>query len=350
MAFDTADHRFHLVEAGAELGRSADLQEVLATSVEVLCASEGVGSAIILLGRGELGPYQCRAARGMPLAEARRLMRREFPVPLWGVLARTLVSRRELIISNSSGEPRPQSQEFEWDYGESLLIHPACSLQGPAVVVLVGGRNGDSFADGQARDHILTLARMTGLAILNAALHKELAQIQERLVTLQVTSRELTTLVDTSTALQTVVSESAELKRDGAAWLHLPDPLGGALHLHSRSGGRAGELWSMVHDEAVRWVMEACQPIFFDPRHPLSQSPRWVHSGPALCVPLEVMEEPVGALLVSSGHPESMYIEEDMVMLRVLANHAAVLHSQRCPSAVDARQFRLNWKPRIEKT
>ena len=348
MAYDATEYRLRLTEASAELTRASDLQEVLAASADALCAIQAVSSAIILVGRGELGPYRCLAAKGMPAADARRLMRTEFPLPLWGVLARALVSRRELIISEAVGEARPQPQEFDWDYGESLLILPASSPQGLATIVLVGGRRKDTFGAGPVRDYLLTLARMAGLAILNSALHGELATIQERLVTLQVSSRELISGVDANTALQTIVSEAAELKQEGAAWLHLVGQSGGKLRLHSRSGARAVELWSPVHDEAVRWVMEACQPIFFDPQYPLSQSPRWVHSGPALCVPLETMDEPVGALLVSTGHTDNMYIEEDMVMLRVLANHAAVLHSQRSAYAIDTRQYRMDWRAQID--
>lgn len=348
MAYDATEYRLRLTEASAELTRATDLQDVLAASIDALCAIQAVSSAIILVGRGELGPYRCLAAKGMPTAEARRLMRTEFPLPLWGVLARALVSRRELIISEATGEARPQPQEFVWDYGESLLVHPACSPQGLAAIVLVGGRRKDAFAPGPVRDYLLTLARLAGMAILNSALHGELASVQERLVTLQVSSRELISGVDANTALQTIVSEASELRPDGAAWLHLVGLSGGKLRLHSRSGARAGELWSPVHDEAIRWVMEACQPIFFDPQHPVSQAPRWVHSGPALCVPVESLEEPVGALLVSTGHTDTMYVEEDMVMLRVLANHAAVLHSQRSAYSIDTRQYRMDWRTQID--
>ena len=70
------------------MGRTLDLEESLQTSAEAIYGLGGLSYVVVFVGRSELGPYSCRAVRGLPSETIMDIMGREYPVPLWGVMAR----------------------------------------------------------------------------------------------------------------------------------------------------------------------------------------------------------------------------------------------------------------------
>ena len=313
----------YLFEASAELGRSLNLEESLQTAAEAIYGLEGVSYVVIMVGEGEVGPYTCRAVRGLPGEVASRIQGREYQVPLWGVMARALVSRQPLIINDVVAEKRPRPGEFEWEVGGSLLLFPVVSGNEPCALIIVGTEEPQRFSVDGLGDVVFALARIAGHSILNARLYEEASRYQEQLVTLQMLSRLVASAASVKDVLDVVLREASELMGYSTTWLYLQDPATGTRELHGRQGAGAGEQWAPVHQDAVTWVMRAGQPIFYDPEQPLPPSPILNVSGPAICVPLEVNENPLGALVVVSPDHQRKFFEDDMVVLRTLANSAA---------------------------
>jgi GAF domain-containing protein len=170
---------------------------------------------------------------------------------------------------------------------------------------------------------VFALVRIAANNILNAQLYQEATRFQEQLVTLQMISRVVAAATDVETVLSVVVREAADMMGDCLAWLFLRDSSVGTRRLYGQRGAVAFDTWGDVHQNAVTWVMRAGQPIFYHPDQPLAQSPVWVHSGPAMCVPLELNEDTIGALVIVSRNRQRVFVEEDMIVARTLANSAA---------------------------
>ena len=118
----------YLFAASAELGRTLDLDESLQTAAEAIYGLGGLAYVVIMVGRGEVGPYTCQAVRGLPAEVAQRILGQTYPVPLWGVMARALVGRQPLIIDDVVVQQRPREGEFDWAVGGGLVLFPSSAL------------------------------------------------------------------------------------------------------------------------------------------------------------------------------------------------------------------------------
>jgi len=314
----------YLFQASAEMGRTLNLDESLQTAAEALYGLGGLSYVVILAGRGELGPYTCRAARGLAAEDLGRIVGRDYQIPLWGVMARSLVSRQLLVIDDTVVQGRPPAGEFDWDVGRSMFLFPVCGENEPTGLIIAGSpRVGQSGVDGFG-DMAFALSRIAAHSILNAQLYQEATRFQEQLVTLQVISKVVASATDSEVLLGVVVREAGELMGGSAAWLYLHDPAEESK-LYKWPTTLRSELWTTVHQDAVSWVLRASQPIFYDPQQPLSRSPILANSGPAVCVPLEAGDEPVGALVVVGRHGR-VFFEDDMIVLRTVANGATAAY------------------------
>ena len=322
---EQASHSNYLFQASAELGRTLDLDESLQTAAEAIYGLGGLAYVVILVGRGELGPYTCRAVRGLPPEVGARIYGKEYAVPLWGVMARALVSRQPLTIDDVVAQNRPQPGEFDWDIGGSVLLFPVTSANEPSALIIAGTQAPRQFGEGSLGDMVFALARIAGHSILNARLYQEATRSQEQLVTLQMISRVMASTPDIQAVLNVVVREASEIMGGSPAWLYIREPESGVDQLHGRAGMTSPELWTGVNQDAVAWVLRAGQPIFYDPQQPLAPSPILVDSGMAMCVPLEAGEDTIGALIVLSRDRRRVFIENDMIVLRTLANSAAAV-------------------------
>ena len=313
----------YLFAASAELGRTLELEDALQTAAEAIYGLGDLTYVVILVGQGELEPYTCRAVRGLPFEVASRLLDQVYAVPLWGVMARALVSRQPLVIDDVAGQRRPQAGEFDWDVGQSLLLFPVAGASGVSGLFIVGAAEAGRFSADGLGDRVFALARIAANSILNAQLYQEATRSQEQLITLQMISRAVASATEVETVLDIVVREAAEMLGNSQAWLSLTDDGAGTQRLHGRRGAVSPDAWGSVHQDAVAWVLRAGQPIFYHPDQPLAQSPVWMHSGPALCVPLDLNEETIGALVIVSRDRQRLFGEDEMIAARTLANSAA---------------------------
>ncbi|MCX6028737.1 MAG: GAF domain-containing protein [Chloroflexi bacterium] len=313
----------YLFVASAELGRTLDLDDALQTAAEAIHGLGGLAYVVVLVGRGELGPYTCRAVRGLPAEVATRILGQVYPVPLWGVMARALVSRQPLVIDDVAAQRRPQAGEFDWDVGNSLLLFPVAGASGVSGLFIVGAAEAGRFSADDLGDMVFALARIAANSILNAQLYLEATRSQEQLVTLQMISRVVASATQVEAVLDVVVREAAEMLGDCQAWLFLTDSVAGVGRLHGQQGALSLDTWGSIHQEVVTWVMRAGQPIFYHPDQPLAQSPVWMHTGPAMCVPLDLGENTIGALVIVSRNRQRVFMEDEMIAARTLANSAA---------------------------
>jgi len=318
----------YLFEASAELGRTLDLEESAETAAEAIFGLGDISYVVILTGRNELGPFTAAAVRGLPPEVAAQVHGHEYPVPLSGVMARALVGRQPVVIEDVAAQSRPRSDEFNWDTSSgSMLLYPVCSASGPFALLIVGSGQAGALARGRLGDLVFALASIASHSIQNAQLYGEAIRSQEQMVTLQAISRLVTSTARIEDVLDVVTREAADIIGDSQAWLYLKEAETTDGRLHGRPRGTEG--WGAVHQDAVSWVMRAGQPIFFNPALPLVASPILVHSGPAMCVPLEAESETLGAMMVASRKAQRAFVEDDMIVLRTLANAAAAaLHTR----------------------
>jgi len=320
---EQAQEASYLFQASAELGRSLDLDESARTAAEAIYGIGGLSYVVVMLGRGELGPYTCRAVWGLPNEIAVQMIGRQYAAPLWGVMARALVSRQPLTIDDVVAQNRPRPGEFDWDVGASMLLFPISGADEVSGLILVGAEQPGHFSAGRSGDMVFTLARIASHSILNAQLYQSARRFQEHLVTLQMISRVVASARDAEALWDVVLREAMELLDGEPAWLFLQDASNGKGRLHSRPDPAAIAQWNSVHQEAIAWVLRAGQPLFYDPERPLAPSPFLIHTGPAICTPLEVDDETIGALVVVSHARQRPFMEDDMIVLRTLANSAA---------------------------
>ncbi len=322
---DQVERANYLFAASAELGRTLDLDESLPTAAEAIYGLGGLAYVVILVGRGEVGPYTCQAVRGLPAEVAQRILGQTYPVPLWGVMARALVSRLPLIIDDVVAQQRPREGEFDWAVGGSMAIFPVAGVDGPLALILVGAEQAGRFGADELGDMVFALARIASHSVLNAQLYLEATRSQEQLVTLQMISRIVATTTEVETLLAVVVREAAAMVGDSDAWLlyQCDDEANETGRVYGQQGVAPLHAWGHIHQEAAAWVMRAAQPIFYHPEQPLAQSPVWVHSGPAMCVPLEIGDATIGALVIVSRKRERTFYEDEMIVARTLANSAA---------------------------
>jgi GAF domain-containing protein len=165
------------------------------------------------------------------------------------------------------------------------------------------------------------LARIASHSIETAHLYAAGVRAQEQLVTLQSISRLAASARDVDEVLPVVLRETAEIMGDSQVWLWLAGEGGGRLQSWAPPKGESA--WTPVHQAALEYVLRAGQPIFYDPRIPVPPTPILLDRGAAMCAPVEGQSEPIGALVVVNRQPNREFTEEDMIVLRTVANAAA---------------------------
>ncbi len=312
----------YISRASTELGGAFRLDDALQIAAEAIYGLGYLSYVIVMTGHGELGPYVCRAVRGFAYEPAGRMLGREYPVPLWGVMARALVSRQPLLINDVQEEKRPRLGEFDWDVTRgSILLYPVSTANDPFALI-VAGIDEPGALEGDGRGEVLlSLANIASQSIRNAHLYEQAARAREQLLSMQVISRLSNSAKQAEDVLQGVVHEAVEVMGADRCWVYLPSETG-PCRLTARQGTLDGGELSRPHTDAAGWVMRAAQPLFYDAEQGLPSTPILADRGTAMCVPLEILEESIGVLIVVS-RSRQMYHEDDMIVLRTLANAAA---------------------------
>ena len=229
------------------------------------------------------------------------------------------------MIDDIVAQNRPRPGEFDWDVGRgSMLLFPVCGASGPSGLIMAGAAEPRAFSTGSLGDLVFALSRIASQSVQNAQLYQDAARSQEQLVTIQAISRLVASATQIEDVLEVVVHEAGQIMGGSQAWLLMRDVNSGASQLFGQSGPGGSDAWNAIHQDAVSWVMRVAQPIFYEPGQPIAESPILVHSGAAMCVPLEVNEDTLGALVVVSREHGRTFAEDDMIVLRTLTNAAAI--------------------------
>jgi GAF domain-containing protein len=308
--------------------------------------------AALVLGESELGPYFYNDLRGV--IDARRYLKKQCPLPLWGELAHALVRRLDpeepdyLFINDVAASGRPTIDEFPWmPRRSSVIILPLRKGTVAIGALILGGKDADSFGDAEFRLELIGFAGVAERTIANAQAQEELHNRSEQLVGLQLFTRSIAVPTTARQLVTTIVDGLAELM--GAASIliafhrtfakpHLLEQIAAAPGSHTQQ--ELVGIGSIPNDDLVAlfgklhrlltWTIDAGQALFLDPSQPL-ESPENLYyneTGRALMTPITIGETPLGVLYIEAPPNVPGYDEEDMVVLRTALNAIAIALQQ----------------------
>ena len=326
---------------------NGDLSSTESTNIalETLWQLPEVDIAAILLGEGELGPFHYMGVRGIdnPLAVVGQLC----PLPLWGVLAYALVHQPEdgeldcVAIDDIQAENRPQTEEFPWLPGQgSLLIIPLRGRGNTMGAAVLYARQPDTF---RSLERKLLLYAM--VSYISRSFHESRTQDQSlrwarQLVSLQLLTRTMSSAKNIESVHKILCEECKDLFGTVAVHLFLrtaePAPKEATaltLFAGSHISQEEEEFVQSPHlRQLLAWVMEAEQPLFIDPKASLLQPDDlyYQENGHGVLVPiLETEEQSGGVLLLVTPAKARPFDENDLIVIRTIANSASVAIGNR---------------------
>jgi transcriptional regulator with GAF, ATPase, and Fis domain len=337
-----------LYDTSRRLGQNLALREVLNMLVDILWRRQ-YSFIVILLGETELGPYVYHEMRGV--TDPLRFLGKQCPLPLWGELAHALVRRLNpeepdyLIISDLATSGRPKPQEFPWLEREgSLMIVPLRKDHVAMGALLLGRRELGGFDDLGSCAELVEIAGAAAMALYNAQVRHELQDRADQLVGLQLFTRSLPIAQPLCDMLVSVAIGVADLLVGVEVFVllrhkYIPEPRPTLPTEHSINlpwadlcilSNRAQPSADLLHTALYRlvmWTIEAGQALFFNP-HQEYTAPEDLYyneAGQAMLVPLNSGEEALGAIFAVSRDPSRHFDENDMVVVRTMANIAAAV-------------------------
>jgi GAF domain-containing protein len=337
-----------LYDTSRRLGQNIALREVLNMLVDILWRRQ-YSFVVILLGETELGPYVYHEMRGV--MDPLRFLGKQCPLPLWGELAHALVRRLNpeepdyLIISDLANSNRPKPQEFPWLEREgSMMIVPLRKDHIAMGALILGRRETTGFDDGEASAELVEIAGTAAMALYNAQVRHELQDRADQLVGLQLFTRSLPIDAPLGALLVAIATGIADLLVGVEVFVlvlrkHLPNlqidqPIPHFINLPWTDlcilSNRAQPSADLLHTSLYRlvmWTIEAGQALFFNPQQEYAapEDLYYNEAGQALLVPLSSGEEALGAIFAVSRDPARHFDENDMVVVRTMANMAAAV-------------------------
>jgi len=327
------------------------LSEELSQLMDALWQRHSLAFAALVLGEAELGPYFYHDLRGV--LDARRYLKKQCPLPLWGELAHALVRPLDpeepdyLLIDDIAKEERPKPEEFPWMPRRGSVLFLPLRKENVAIGALIlGGGAPHYFADPELRLELVEFAQIAARVVISAQIQEELQERSGQLVGLQLFTRLLAASQSSPRILSIVLNGIAELMRAttvlivfhraliGDALHRLAIETPGARSLHdlicvSRSESDPLLLLSQLQKLLI-WTTDAGQSLFLDPSQPL-ESPENLYyneSGQALITPITVGDAPLGAIYIEAAADAPAYSEEDMVVMRTAVNMVAIVLQQ----------------------
>lgn len=304
--------------------------------------------AALLLGESELGPYHYQDLRGV--VDARRYLKKQCPLPLWGELAHALVRRLDpdepdyLLISDIAATGRPTPEEFPWlPRNGSLIILPLRKSTVAIGALVLGRTNTSHFDDLELRWELVEFAATMARAVIGAQVQEELHARAEQLAGLQLFSRSLATSISLVGLLTNALEGIAELMGAASVLLAfertaLPPHL---VQLLQRTPGvhtyqtligisavtvdEPSALFTRLY-RLLLWTIDSGQPLFLDPTAPIEsiEDLNYNETGRALIAPINIGENPLGVLYIEAPAAAPGYDEGDMVVLRTATNTLAI--------------------------
>lgn len=337
-----------LYDTSRRLGQNLALREVLSLLVEILWRRQ-YGFVVILLGETELGPYVYHEMRGV--TDPLRFLGKQCPLPLWGELAHALVRRLDpeeadyVIISDLANSARPKPQEFPWlEHEGSMMIVPLRKDHIAMGALILGRRETNGFDDVESCVELVEIAGAAAMSLYNAQVRHELQDRADQLVGLQLFTRSLPITDSLCDMLVATASGIADLLVGVEVFVlilrkQLPDLLSGGSLPHfinlpwtdlcilSNRPQPSGDLLHTSLHRLVMWTIEAGQALFFNPQQEYAapEDLYYNEAGQALLVPLSSGDDALGAILAVSRDPSRHFNENDMVVVRTMANIAAAV-------------------------
>ncbi len=304
--------------------------------------------AALLLGESELGPYHYQDLRGV--VDARRYLKKQCPLPLWGELAHALVRRLDpdepdyLLVNDIAATGRPTPDEFPWlpRHG-SLIILPLRKSTVAIGALVLGRTNTEHFDDPELRWELVEFAATMARAVIGAQVQEELHARAEQLAGLQLFSRSLSTSMSFVGLLTNALEGIAELMGAASVLLafehsalppHLVQLLQKTPGVHTYQNligisavdtDEPSALFARLY-RLLLWTIDASQPLFLDPTAPIDsiEDLNYNETGRALIAPINIGESPLGVLYIEAPPTAMGYDEGDMVVLRTATNTLAI--------------------------
>ncbi|MCB0117190.1 MAG: GAF domain-containing protein [Caldilineaceae bacterium] len=339
-------HLHMLYQVTAQLNRESDLAGVIGVTLESLWHAVDLDFVAILLGDDELGPFHYAGVRGVddPLA----VLGQECELPLWGTLAHALVNHPQdgepdyLVVDDIEAEARPTPGEFPWQAERgSLMIIPMRQTGRTEGAFLLGSQLRNHFSSEAARHFVYAIAGAAARAIQETQSRRQSVRWINQLISLQSLTHTITKTRDLDTILNVLYSELTDLFGEADIRVVLnhterherlllaATPLDdGRFRLFTPQPRSADEDDKMASEDLlalVNWVMEAEQPLFFEPgTHPRDVTDFYYRaSGRGLMVPIGE-EKPDGVIYLSAPKRATPFEEGDLIVVRTISNSIAI--------------------------
>ncbi len=344
-----------LQEITAQFKERLSLDDAISMTADIIWQMSEVDFVAVLIGEGELGPYRYVGVRGTenPLA----LLGQSCTLPLWGVLAQAVVRKPGpgepdfMLIDDIEQENRPKPEEFPWLAPRgSVMIFPMREENKRAFgAVILGSHTPGALNRPALWRHFSAVVAWATRAIRDALYQEQTTRWVNQLVSLQLFTRKITGQRDVEEILLTLGTELSEMFGEIAVHVFLERGDVGASEeesqripvTHVTDYGVHLVIYSIsrhwMDDEQfvrtpkllrlVNWVLEAGQPIFYEPAEPIVDPTELYYRdrGHALLVPIASSENgsPIGVIRVSATERVKPFTESDMVVLRTVTNSVA---------------------------
>lgn len=339
-------HLHVLYQVTEQLNQESDLAGVIGVTLESLWRAVALDFVAVVLGDDELGPFHYAGVRGVedPLS----VLGQECELPLWGTLAHALVHHPPngepdyLVVHDIEAEARPAPREFPWDAEKgSMMIIPMRQSGRTVGAFLLGSRHCHHFAPEPSRHFVYAIAGTAARAIQEAQTRRQSVRWLKQLVSLQSFTHTITRTSDLNTIVNVLYSELTDLfgEADVRVFLNRSASIQRAqsdsrlvderrLYLYTPEPILGVEAEQMAPDDLpalVHWVMEAEQPLFFEPTsHPDDITDFYYRSsGRGLMVPIGE-EKPNGVIYLSAPERATPFEEGDLIVVRTISNSIAI--------------------------
>lgn len=346
-----------LAEITRDLKGKHQLSEVVDATLDAVWKRSFLQYVVLILGKTDLGPYYYAGMRGTPNPWTYLL--RECPFPLSGVLAETILRRRMpdepdyVYLENLQESDRLSPAEFPWLPRDGSLLMVPLRCGGQAVgALMLGSETVDAFSDVNRCTDIYDIASISAEAVQQAQMHQEVNTNAEKLVNVQLITRELA-MADSFEQLDEILTHvlpdvsgkiTAQLYlHDNFQYLdaernaclsgreisHAEDEMQNTpVQLHLSSLGQAQDVSNEASKviELLNWSVNAGQPLFYnvDSLDGETKNHLYEDVGSAAIVPVIEKQNVYGVIHVVSCNRHSYLDESDMVILRTIANAAAL--------------------------
>lgn len=355
-----------LYDITSQLHEQASLDQVIELMMDAMWQKSPLSFAVVILGDTELGPYHYQNMRGV--SDSWRFLGRECPFPLWGLLARALIPHLNpdkpdyLIVDDMHTEHRPLQEEFPWMKLEgSLMILPLRIHKAVTGALLLGRSEVHGFENADLCEDYAEISQSAARALQLAQMYQELDKRVSQLVGLQLFTRSMTgvqgfdPIIDGLTQgvvdmvgkamVHIILDERSIYAENQARQAALGENTRAAvgqplldiptLNVYMSSTVEHQKLTDLPApvNRLVGWTMQAGQPVFYDPNEVESAEQFYYNeTGRALLVPIVNNDRTIGVMHVVAPDRAQPFDEGDMVVLRTIANTAAMMLSSALPS------------------